>query len=513
MRFVQIILVFLRHRVVKTVLSLGLTLMLGALLIATIQFTLFDLQWLAFLGGILFAAVLAIASQASKAEWLVMRRTRQLERMREQLAHEITRNRTAGESQRIAETRLRLVSDNLPIPVFYVDRDLRCRYHNKAARELSGQPEEDKIDGQPLRDVIRAAHLLMLPHFEPTLAGETVDYEFDWPGKAGVSAARYRVRQMPYIPEGEQPIGFYIMLMRTTAEPVAVPPPADATAPPTESGNTTGHENEGGEALYLQSITNQLMGWGDPRTKLVRALAENQFLLFAQKILALKNDSCDPICFEILLRLREEEDNLLPPGGFIPIAERYGMMEEIDRWVVRNVISWCIDRQQTHPGWQVPLFCINLSETTLNNPEFAKFVRQEVRRPGFSASALCFEIGEMEIINNHDSVRNFIAALKPTGCRFTVDAFGSVKVSFTHLKGLPVDFIKIDGVIIQNMFKTPADMSKLKAMITVCRKMGMHTIAEFVESKETLDKLRELGIDYVQGFGIARPGPIADQIP
>ncbi len=512
MRFVQIVLTFLRRRAVRTVLSLGLTLLLGALLIATIQFTLFDLQWLAFLGGILFAAVLAMASQASKAEWLVVRRTRQLERMREQLAHEISRGRVAGESQRIAETRMRLVSDTLPIPVLYVDRDLRCRYHNKAARELIGQPD-DKIDGQLLRDFIMATHRLMLPHFEPTLAGETVDYALDWPGKAGVSATRYRVRQVPYMPDGEQPIGFYIMLMRTTAEPVTVLPPADATTPQTENGNTTGRENEGGEALYLHSITNQLMGWGDPRTKLVRALAENQFLLFAQKILALKNGAPDHSCYEILLRLQEEEDNLLPPGGFIPVAERYGMMEEIDRWVVRNVISWCIDRQQTHPGWQVPLFCINLSETTLNNPEFAKFVRQEVRRPGFSASALCFEIGEMEIINNHDSVRNFIAALKPAGCRFTVDAFGSVKVSFTHLKGLPVDFIKIDGVIIQNMFKTPADMSKLKAMITVCRKMGMHTIAEFVESKETLDKLRELGIDYVQGFGIARPGPIADQIP
>ena len=237
MRFVQIVLAFLRRRAVKTVLSLGLTLMLGALLIATIQFTLFDLQWLAFLGGILFAAVLAMASQASKAEWLVVRRTRQLERMREQLAQEITRNRTAGESQRIAETRLRLVSDNLPISVFYVDRDLRCRYHNKAARELSGQPD-DKIDGQPLRDVVRAAHLLMLPHFEQTLAGMSVDYELVWPGKGG-AAGRYKVRQVPYTPEGEQPIGFYIMLVRTTAEPVVAPPPVDI-APPAETAAETG---------------------------------------------------------------------------------------------------------------------------------------------------------------------------------------------------------------------------------------------------------------------------------
>lgn len=510
MRYLEIVLAFLRRRAVKTVLSLLLTLVLGAVLVATIRFTLFDLQWLAFLGGILFAAVLAMASQASKAEWLIVRRTRQLERMREQLSQEITRNRTSGESQRMAETRLRLVTETLPIPVFYVDRDLRCRYHNKPARELTGKTDA-QIDGQLLRDFMRATHRLMLPHFDRTLAGNIVDYEITWPGRIS-GADHYRVRHVPYIPEGEQPIGFYVTLVRTTAEPVAAPPSAADTVPPDDTKTEPGTPNEGGEALYLNSITDQLMGWDDPRSKLVRALEENQFLLFAQKILALKNGSPDPVCYEILLRLREEEDNLLPPGGFIPIAEQYGMMEEIDRWVVRNLITWCIETQKTRPGWQVPLFCVNLSETTLCNPEFAKFVRQEIRRPGFPARSLCFEIGEAEAINNHDAVRNFIAALKPAGCRFTIDAFGSVKVSFTHLKGLAVDFIKIDGVIIQNMFKTPADMAKLKAMITVCRKIGMQTIAEFVESKETLDKLRELDIDFVQGFGVARPGPITVQV-
>ncbi len=511
MRSSEKFLAFLRRRTVKTVLSLILTLTLGGLLIVTIQFTIFDLQWLAFLGGILFAAVLAMASQASKAEWLILRRTRQLERAREQLGQEITRNRTTGDSQRMAETRLRLVCDTLPIPVFYVDRDLRCRYHNKAARDLSGKPA-DKIDGQLLQDFIRATHRLMLPYFEPTLAGKIVDYEITWPGKLS-AADHFRVRHVPYAPEGEQPIGFYIMLVRTTAEPVVAPAPMpEVDTAPVEVQGETAIPNESGEALYLNSITGQLMGWDDPRSKLVRALAENHFLLFTQQILALKNGASDPVVYEVLLRLREEEDNLLPPGGFIPIAEQYGMLEEIDRWVVHNLISWCIEKQKTQPDWHVPLFCVNLSETTLGNPEFAKFARQELRRPGFPARSLCFEIGEIEAINNHDAVRNFITALKPVGCRFTIDAFGSVKVSFAHLKGLAVDFIKIDGVIIQNMFKTPDDMAKLKAMINVCHKIGMQTIAEFVESKETLDKLRELGVDYVQGFGVARPGPITVQV-
>ena len=507
MRFTHTVVAFLRRRAVKTVLSLGLTLLLGALLIATIQFTLFDLQWLAFLGGILFAAVLAMASQASKAEWLIVRRTRQLERIREQLAREITRSRNAGEAQRMTETRLHLVSDALPIPVFYVDRDLRCRYHNKAARELIGQPD-DKIDGQLLRDFISAAHQLMLPHFEPALAGETVNYEITWPGKLSDSG-RYQVRHVPYTLKGERPIGFYTMLVRTTAEPIVAPPPADTAAPAKTSGEPR-TVNEGSDALYLQSISNQLMGWNDPRTKLERALAENQFLLFAQKILALKNDSHDPVCYEILLRLREEEDNLLPPGGFIPMAERYGMMEEIDRWVVHNLIAWSMDRRRTKPGWEIPLSCVNLSEAAISNPEFARFVLLELQRSGFPPGRLCFEIGEMETINNHDNVAHFIAALKPSGCRFTIDAFGSVKLSFSHLSGLAVDFIKIDGVIIQNLFKTPADLAKLRAIVHVCQKLGMRTIAEFVEDDKTLEKLREIGIDYAQGFGIALPGPIGN---
>jgi EAL domain-containing protein (putative c-di-GMP-specific phosphodiesterase class I) len=105
-------------------------------------------------------------------------------------------------------------------------------------------------------------------------------------------------------------------------------------------------------------------------------------------------------------------------------------------------------------------------------------------------------------------VQRFINALKPMGCRFTADAFGSVKTSFTHLKGLALDFIKIDGVIIQNLLRDPAALAKARAICTVCGKVGLATIAEFVESDETLAKLREIGIDYAQGFGIARPEPL-----
>jgi EAL domain-containing protein (putative c-di-GMP-specific phosphodiesterase class I) len=265
---------------------------------------------------------------------------------------------------------------------------------------------------------------------------------------------------------------------------------------------------EGGDTLYLRSIAGQLMGWDEPRAKLENALKENEFLLFAQNIRPLKKSLPDPACHEILLRLREEEDNLLPPGGFIPVVERYGMMEELDRWVVRSLIAWCTKRRRGNASWRLPLFCVNVSESAVCSQDFVRFVGYELRQHDFDARALCFEIGEPEILGQHAHVQRFINALKPLGCRFTADAFGSVKVSFTHLKGLALDFIKIDGVIIQNMLSDPAALAKTRAISTVCEKVGLRTIAEFVENDETLATLRSIGVDYAQGFGIARPGPI-----
>lgn len=512
MSLARIISGFIGRRSVQIVLSLGLTLLLGALLVATIHYTRFDLQWLAFLGGVLFAAVLAMASHASKAEWLIARRTRQLERAREQLAEETDRSRIAVEALRLADLKMHLIGDALSVPVFYVDRDLRCRYHNQACRTLTALAAE-RIDGQSLQEIAGAAYPLMLNHLEQTLAGVAVSYELAWPGNND-APPRFTASHLPFPPQHERPFGFYILLTPAAGRAVATQEPQRGNAPADViaiAAADTENGGDGGNTLYLHSITDRLMGHDDdPRAKLQRALREDQFLLFTQKILPLKSAAPDPVCHEILLRMQEEEDNLLPPGGFIPIAEEYGMMEEIDRWVVRNLISWSLGRQQADAGWKLPLFCINLSGTTLANPDFASFVRHELQRSGFAAQALCFEISDIEAISNHANVRHFISALKPAGCRFALDDFGSARVSFSHLRGLAVDFIKVDGAIIQNIFKSPADLAKLQAIATVCQKIGVRTIAEFVESGDTLNKLRELGIDYAQGFGVARPGPIAE---
>ena len=505
MKFLFKLSLFLGKRRVKTMLSVLLTLTLGLMVIATIYFTLFDLQWLAFLGGILFAAVLSMASQASKAEWLIIRRTTQLERAREDIKREAARRKISEDAMRATDTRMRMVFDLMPSPIMFVDRDLRVHEHNTAAKTLTRIPEV-RIENQLLRDVVSSQYMEILPHCREALTGTKVEYQIHWP-----NGEHYRVKHVPHPAGTDHPLGFYMVMLSMNALVAASATPAEGS---TESQGKHADPyaaitSDTGETMYLHAIGDHLMGGDDPRSKLIRAIEHDEFILFAQKILPLKPLPFDHGCYEILLRLKEEEDNLLPPGGFIPVAERYGLTEDIDRWVIRTVLGWSMQQKRDHPDWDIPMYCVNLSESSVGDMEFARYVRTELQRSGFPASQLCFEIGELDTIAHHDNVASFIAALKPVGCRFTVDSFGSIKLSFAHLSGLTVDFIKIDGVLIQNLFKTPMMMNKLKAIVGVCEKLGVHTIAEFVEDDKTLAALKEAGIDYAQGFGIDRPGPIS----
>lgn len=260
-----------------------------------------------------------------------------------------------------------------------------------------------------------------------------------------------------------------------------------------------------GDVLYLRAITEDILGWSNPRARLQKALNNDDFLLFSQRIIAIADHPADQHYLEILLRLREEEDNMLPPGGFFPVAEALGMLEDIDRWVVRSTVAWCAESAKTN---NVPMCCINLSSDALLNPDFAVFVRTQIKQHGVHGNQLCFEITESDIIAHPEAVQKFIRALKPQGCQFTLDNFGSVKVSFAHIKDLPIDYVKVDGSIIQNVMNNPGDLARARAISLTCRRLGIRSIAQSVENKPMLSKLREIGFDFAQGFGISHPEPI-----
>ena len=237
---------------------------------------------------------------------------------------------------------------------------------------------------------------------------------------------------------------------------------------------------------------------------LPRALEENRFLLYLQPIVPVASKHDESIHYEILLRMKDKQ--IVLPNEFLPAADRYNLSSKIDRWVINATFKWIID----HPAHleQLNLCAINLSGHSLNDETFLDYVQRQFEEFPVPPEKICFEITETVAIANLSRTANFMGILKDRGCRFSLDDFGSGLSSFAYLKHLPVDFLKIDGAFVKDILDDPLDLALVKSINEIGHVMGKQTIAEFVENEAILAKLREIGVDYAQGYGIARPRPI-----
>jgi diguanylate cyclase (GGDEF)-like protein/PAS domain S-box-containing protein len=240
-------------------------------------------------------------------------------------------------------------------------------------------------------------------------------------------------------------------------------------------------------------------------SKLARACDESRFELFYQPIVPIGATTHEHEHFELMLRLRDESGALVTPAEFIPAAERYNVMPSIDRWVVRQALDRLVHRVGS--GVKPFTIAVNLSGTSLNDERFLEYMIAELNGHELAAGAMCFEITETAAIANLGNVVHFMRELKARGCHFALDDFGSGLSSFMYLKTLPVDYLKIDGQFVENITHDRVDRSMIEAISQVGRAMGIHTIAERVESSEVLAELGRLGIGYAQGFHIAKPRP------
>ncbi len=238
------------------------------------------------------------------------------------------------------------------------------------------------------------------------------------------------------------------------------------------------------------------------------ALEENQFYLTYQPIAPIQNGNGAGTHYELLLRMMDENQKLILPGAFLPAAERYNLIHQLDHWVAGTAFRWLAE----HRGHldRLHLCSINLSGHSLGDRKFLEFITVELGRRDIPAEKICFEITETAAISNLPSATRFIKELRKLGCRFALDDFGSGLSSFAYLKNLPVDFLKIDGLFVKDIVDDPIDLAVVRSINEIGHVMGKRTIAEFVENEAILDKIRAIGIDYAQGYHIGHPQPIAE---
>ena len=240
--------------------------------------------------------------------------------------------------------------------------------------------------------------------------------------------------------------------------------------------------------------------------RLTRAMEENRLMLYYQPIVALAGGDMAPH-YELLLRL-EDGGEPIRPMAFIPAAERYQLMPQLDRWVIEHALSHCAEGVgRATEGSSI--IGINLSGASLSDSQFQAFIRDILGRYPGAASRLCFEITETAAMSNLDAVLGLIQDLRALGCHFALDDFGSGLSSFAYLQSLSVDYLKIDGAFVRDMARNPVDAAMVEAIAKVARIMGIRTVAEFVEDEETARALKALGVDYAQGNYFSEPRPLA----
>ncbi|WP_175443096.1 putative bifunctional diguanylate cyclase/phosphodiesterase [Halofilum ochraceum] len=242
-------------------------------------------------------------------------------------------------------------------------------------------------------------------------------------------------------------------------------------------------------------------------SRITRALEHDEFELYIQPIVDLRREVPEHgMHFEVLVRMRTDDDRLLLPSSFLPAAERYGLATRIDRWVIGAVFDWF----RHHPELvaRIDACAINLSGTSVDDPEFAEHLVTDLRSAPLSPSQLRFEITETAAIGHLAQASRFMRRLATLGCRFALDDFGSGLSSFGYLRSLPVDTLKIDGQFVRDIARDPVDHALVRSINDIGRVLGLTTVAEYVEDRATLEALRSIDVDFVQGHFSGQPVPI-----
>lgn len=474
---------------VRPLLSALAVIATAGFLVFAIYFTELGPQWITFLTGILVAAILAEATRRSRAEWVVTRRTAQLSAIKIKLERESQLRKIAEQAVAAGKSKLHLIDEILPTMVAFIDREGCCQYHNRAFLGWSRlRPEQ--INGRHLRDVLGAKdYQEIASSLRQSLEGREVHYERTQKMPDG-QTRRLAVEHLPQFAENDKVTGFYMLINGITSQDDA--PIAQSSVD---------------QNMFVDTYSEHITGHHDANM-IKMAIEKGEFSLFCQQITPLTS-SGEAAHYEILVRLIEEEEGMMPPGMFFPLAEKHGLMPHLDRWVVQHVTKWIASQKFTAAQNQ-SMYFINISGATISDSSFPEFLRLTLLEYGVSGSTLCFEISDSELALRTADVAKFARQVRQDGCRVALSGFGRDRVLFDLIRGFQVEFLKLDGSVILNILSDPAKLAKVTAISQVAKKIGVHTIAEMVENEETITSLRKIGIDFAQGFGISKPRPLAE---
>ena len=249
------------------------------------------------------------------------------------------------------------------------------------------------------------------------------------------------------------------------------------------------------------SITNKHANQTSWLNKINIALDNDNFILYFQKIVSINNNNHEH--YEILIRMIDEDGKIIPPNSFIPAAERFDIISSVDSWVIKNTLL--IMQEEKYKNIN---FSVNLSGQSLGDLNFMKDCIDQIDNSNINPDKICFEITETAMIENLSNAIRSISILRGLGCKIALDDFGSGLSSFAYLKNLPIDYLKIDGSLIKDLEKDNVNITMVSSIIHIAKSMGLETIAEYVENDTVLDILRGLEIDYIQGYGVAKPVPL-----
>lgn len=449
---------------------------------------------------ILIAALLITTVQIAHTEKVFSKHIAQLVAHKERLANEIKYRLWAEKTSSESKSKLQIIDENFPVMLAYFNTEQQCRYHNRAFRQWFGlKPEQ--IDNQFLREFFSAPFYLGVKHvLQNVLSGETIQNQHTQELANG-SACLITGQLVPHFDSNGKVIGFYTLYTphllkegEQPLEPKSEPVSADCNPPVQEKKSV--RNNHPARHQAKSSI--------DSSERIVQAIEQGEFSLYCQKIVPTKSSQDGNVFYELLIRMAEEESNLIPPGAFLPFVEKYNLMPRLDRWVVDQAIQWIVE----HGDNPTVSFCINVARDTLEDNDFVVYIQRRLAGSRIQSNRLCFEIETLDAAKNLSGAAVFVKKMDQLGCHVSLSSFDHDEASLHVLKNIKTDFLKIDGSLICNILHDSSNLGKVQDINRIAHILKIKTIGELVETQDVLNKLTEINIDYAQGFGVGRPNPL-----